>query len=225
MFYNSSHQTYKYPKEFEKFLPVLNEELNYFKDTGKDKIFMLRNRYKNAVYYEDFLIGKVLTSLQNNHLLDNSIVVVTGDHGEEFFENGYFGHTSSFDDYQTKTVFVLHHPKSENHSVERITSHLDLVPTLMESLGCTSPAEDYSQGISLLGKEHHPYITSANWDNAAVIDDEFKIVFSTELYNMGSLEVRRKTDYTLVENQKEIIKQKRNMLYSISKGMSEFYSK
>jgi membrane-anchored protein YejM (alkaline phosphatase superfamily) len=89
---------------------------------------MLRNRYRNAVYFEDALIGKIFHTLREQRLLDKSIVVITGDHGEEFFENGYFGHTSSFDDYQTKTVFVLHHPKTERHIVERITSHLDLVP-------------------------------------------------------------------------------------------------
>jgi len=59
--------------------------------------------------------------------------------------------------------------------------------------------------------------------NAAIIGDEFKIVFPTEIYNMGTLEVRRKTDYTLIENQKEIIKQKRDLFFDIAKTMSEFY--
>jgi membrane-anchored protein YejM (alkaline phosphatase superfamily) len=225
LFYNASHQPYNYPVEFEKFQPVLKEELNYFKNAGRDKIDMLRNRYRNAVYFDDALIGKIFHTLREQRLLDRSIVVITGDHGEEFFENGYFGHTSSFDDYQTKTVFVLHHPKTEHHTVERITSHLDLVPTVMESLGCTSPVENYSQGVSLLGNAKRPYIISANWDNASIIGDEVKIIFSTELYRMGTLEVRRKTDYALVENQKEIIRQKRNILFNVSRGMSEFYSK
>ncbi len=105
IFYDSSHQPYYYPEGFEKFQPVSDHEINYFKDIGKDNIFILKNRYKNAIFYNDYLIGNIIASLKKNNLFDNSIVVITGDHGEEFYENGYFGHTSSFDDYQVKTVF------------------------------------------------------------------------------------------------------------------------
>ena len=223
IFYDSSHQPYYYPEGFEKFQPVSDHEINYFKDIGKDNIFILKNRYKNAIFYNDYLIGNIIASLKKNNLFDNSIVVITGDHGEEFYENGYFGHTSSFDDYQVKTVFVLHYPGVELFSTERITSHLDLVPTLIESLGCISPPEDYSHGFSLLNKTRHTYITSSNWDASAIIDDEYKIIFSTEMYNIRSLEVRRKNDYSLAGNQKDVIKQKKNILLGTALKMSEFY--
>lgn len=223
IFYDSSHQPYYYPEGFEKFQPVSDHEINYFKDIGKDNIFILKNRYKNAIFYNDYLIGNIIASLKKNNLFDNSIVVITGDHGEEFYENGYFGHTSSFDDYQVKTVFVLHYPGVELFSTERITSHSDLVPTLIESLGCISPPEDYSHGFSLLNKTRHTYITSSNWDASAIIDDEYKIIFSTEMYNIRSLEVRRKNDYSLVGNQKDVIKQKKNILLGTALKMSEFY--
>lgn len=223
IFYDSSHQPYRYPKEFEKFSPVSSEEINYFKDAGKEKIFMLRNRYKNAFYYDDNLIGKVITALKENKLLDKSIVLITGDHGEELYENGYFGHTSSFDDYQTKTVFVLHHPEARHKTVSRLTSHIDLVPTLMESIGCVSQPGDYSQGLSLLSDHQHTYVDAANWDTAAIIDNEHKIIFSTELYNISSFEIRSKNDYQLVKNTREIIKQKKNLLLDVVFKMSEFY--
>ena len=226
LFFNASHQPYNYPKEYERFTPVLKEELNYFKDTGRDKIDMLKNRYRNAVYFDDSLLGRIIRTIKGQGLLENSIVVITGDHGEEFFENGFFGHTSTFDDYQTKTVFVMSYPKTEHRSIERITSHADLVPTIMEAMGCTSPLDRYTQGLSLLDSNpKRQYITSTNMDNAAIIDDQFKIVFSTAMYNMGSLELRRKSDYTLVENQKEIFRQKKNIFFDISNDMSAFYLK
>ena len=223
LFYNSSHQPYLYPKEFEKFLPVNKSEINYFKDTDKENISRLKNRYMNAVLYDDFLIGKIISSLKKSGLLDKTIVLITGDHGEEFYENGFLGHTSSFDDYQTKTVFVLHYPGIKNQTINRITSHLDLVPTLMESIGCTSPAGDYSQGISLIGNSGHEYINVANWDNAAVVDNELKIVYSTELYNIGRFEVHRKADYSLIDNAGQLLRQKKGFLLDVLKKMSEFY--
>jgi len=223
VFYNSSHQPFVYPREFEKFRPAGSEEINYFKGLGKDNIGPLRNRYKNAVYYDDYLIGKILSSLKKNGRLDNTIVIICGDHGEEFYENGYFGHTSTFDDYQLKTVFVMRHPGQGPRIVQRITSHLDVVPTLMESIGVTSPSDDYSQGISLLSGKEHAYISVANWDTAALIDKEYKIVFSTELYNLSSFETRKKADYSLVADSKNVLKQRKSMLLDATLKMSEFY--
>lgn len=225
LFYNSSHQTYKYPPEFEKFRPVISrEDLNYFKDIGKDHALQIRNRYKNSVHYEDHLIGRIISALKKERLLDNTVVLITGDHGEEFYENGYFGHTSSFNDYQTKTVFVLHVPGSAPDFITKKTSHVDLVPTLMTLLGCVSPVNDYSQGISLLSDQNHQYVSSASWDTAAVMDDEFEISFSTNLYNIGSFEIHRREDYSVVADSKDVIKHRKQILLDFSQKMSEFYN-
>lgn len=225
LYYNSSHEPFVYPEEFTRFSPVLKGEINYFRDVEKSKVPLLRNMYKNAVYFEDHLLGKVIRSLKGKRLLDNTIVVITGDHGEEFFENGFWGHTSSFDDYQLKTAFVMHYPGIGHRVVRRISSHHDLVPTLMESLGCVSPAGEYSQGFSLLREEHHAYITAANWDTAVMIDKEVKIVYSTEMYNMGSFTVHRKDDYSVITSPSHLLKQKNAQLLDVLVRMSEFYKK
>ncbi|MBI5847778.1 MAG: sulfatase-like hydrolase/transferase [Nitrospirae bacterium] len=225
LYYNSSHEPFAFPDEFTKFRPVLKGEINYFRDVEKSKVPLLKNMYKNAVFYEDHLLGKVIRSLKERRLLDNTIVVITGDHGEEFFENGFWGHTSSFDDYQLKTAFVMHYPGISHRVVRRISSHHDLVPTLMESLGCVSPPGEYSQGISLLREEPHSYITAANWDTAVMIDHELKIVYSTEMYNMGSFTVHKKEDYAVISAPGQLLKQKNAQLRDVLVRMSEFYKK
>ena len=225
LYYNSSHEPFTYPDDFTRFQPVIKGEINYFKDIEKGKVPLLKNMYKNSVFYEDHLIGKVIASLKENRLLDNTIVVITGDHGEEFFENGTWGHTSSFNDYQLKTAFVMHYPGAGHRIIQRITSHLDLVPTLMESLGCVSPPDEYSQGFSLPGEKEHPYITAANWDTAAIIDNELKIVYSTELYNIGSFKVHKKSDYALIQDPGQLLKEKNGLLLDVLVKMSEFYKK
>ena len=181
------------------------------------------HRYKNSLFYTDYLIGKILSSLKQNNLLEHTVVIITGDHGEEFYENSYLGHTSSFDDYQTKNLFVAHFPGYGHRLVERLTSHQDLVPTLMESLGCISPTDYYAQGLSLLGNQEHPYVTSANWDTAALIDEKYKVVFSTELYNVNLFEVHNRKDYALLKNPKDAIKEEKQHLLDNFLKMSEFY--
>jgi len=225
LFFNSSHQSYKYPPAFAKFLPVVERgEVNYFSDTeDREKIAMIKNRYKNAVYYTDSLIGKIVASLEAKGLMDRTVLLITGDHGDEFYENGYFGHTSAFGDYQVRTVFVLHVPGEPARTVDRLTSHMDVVPTLMELMGAVTPVESYSQGLSLLGSRKHDYVSSANWDTAAMIDDQVKIVYSTELYNIDKFEVRNKKDYALVPNARETVRQKKKALMDTFRQMSEFY--
>ncbi|MCX7793364.1 MAG: sulfatase-like hydrolase/transferase [Thermodesulfovibrionales bacterium] len=223
MFFDSSHQPYLYPEEFEKFQPVVEDNyINYFRDVSKDRVHLIRNRYKNAIHYEDHLIGRIISGLKEKRLLKNTIVVITGDHGEEFYENGYLGHTSAFNDYQNKVVFVLWHPEAEPAIRENLTSHLDIVPTIMRSLGCLNPYEDYSQGISLLEKSTRPFVITANWDTAALIDEEYRIIFSTESHR-GIFEVRTGNSYSIIKNADRIIRERLSILRTALQMLSEFY--
>jgi membrane-anchored protein YejM (alkaline phosphatase superfamily) len=222
MFFNSSHQPYSYPDGFAKFRPVSGAEINYTKEINASNVGPVKNRYKNALYYDDSLFGRIFDSLREKNLLKNTIVIITGDHGEEFYERGYFGHTSSFDDYETKVVFVMHMPGVKAMEVDKLTSHLDFVPTIMKELGYSNPPSDYSQGIPLLDAEKHSYVFSAGWDRICMIDKDIKIVFSTESY-MTYLDVLQAGTYKPFPDPEKILKEKRNKTSDVLRKMSEFY--
>ena len=110
----------------------------------------LHNTYKNCVLQADRSAGRILTSLAEHQELDRTVVVVTGDHGEEFGENGFWGHTSNFSPAQVEVPFYIEGPGIEPGVETRPTSHLDLSGSLLELLGA-DPAQrrDYSLGESL----------------------------------------------------------------------------
>jgi hypothetical protein len=224
LIYNASHQMYKYPPEFEKFRPVVPKELDYFKDVTPENVPKVRNRYKNSLYYDDYLIKGVIEALRKKGLLEHTIVVITGDHGEEFMENGFLGHNSSFNDYQTKTPFVMSYPGQQPRVVTRLTSHTDLVPTLMVSLGCTSPVEQYAQGVSLLDSDGsgRRYISAASWDKAALINEEFVFSFTTELYNLSAIRANRRGDFAHAEIDETQRRDMRAQLLDFAGKMAEF---
>jgi len=222
MFFNSSHQPYVYPSEFEKFTPVSAGQINYVKGTDNANMAPVMNRYKNSLYFNDSLFGKLFEALGKNNLLQNSIVVITGDHGEAFGEQGDFGHTGSFDDPVAKVVFVMHMPGVGNAEVDRITSHHDFVPTVMKALGFENPVSDYSQGSSLFDRDSHPYVFSAGWDRLCMIDDKVKIVFSTETYR-NLMEVHNTNDYKPVPDPGAVLTEKRKQMADVLRKMSEFY--
>src|SRR5262249_31334256 len=51
-----------------------------------------RDAYDDSIAYLDHQIGMLLNTLQERGWLDNTMVIVTGDHGEAFGEHGYFTH-------------------------------------------------------------------------------------------------------------------------------------
>ena len=90
MHLNSTHHDYYYPKEFEKFLPVIKLGFDIFSFSNKKKKqAMLLNRYKNSILFIDDLINKII-DIANMNKNRKSIVVIYGDHGEEFGEKGKF---------------------------------------------------------------------------------------------------------------------------------------
>jgi Sulfatase len=66
--------------------------------------------YWNAIAYNDRLIGALLERLRRLGVLDNSIVVVTADHGESLFDDGFLGHGHMLNDQQTRIPFILSAP-------------------------------------------------------------------------------------------------------------------
>jgi membrane-anchored protein YejM (alkaline phosphatase superfamily) len=126
-------------------------------------------------------------------------VVITGDHGEEFMEQGHWGHNSAFSEAQIRVPLVLHVPGRAAGVVDRLTSHLDLPATLLGALGASSPASDYSLGQSLLGDTKRSDALVSDWNHVAYVDAEGKFVFPTTAAGFGQREVRDRQDVALAE--------------------------
>ena len=66
--------------------------------------------YWNAIAYNDRLIGALIGRLRRLGVLENSIVVVTADHGESLFDDGFLGHGHMLNEQQTRIPFILSAP-------------------------------------------------------------------------------------------------------------------
>jgi hypothetical protein len=70
----------------------------------------LQQTYWNAVHYSDQQLGKLVSRLKQDGLWDNSVVVITGDHGEDLFEEGFLGHGHNINIRQNGTFLVTNRP-------------------------------------------------------------------------------------------------------------------
>ncbi len=179
LFLTSSHASYTYPPAYAHFTPLPVVEGGYALDRQADAT-PYKNDYFNSLYYTDALIGKVLAAAAQQGRLKNTWVIITGDHAEEFNENGlgYWGHGSNFSRWQTQTPMIIRAPDQVAGKVEkRLSLHQDVVPTLMrEVLGCTSAESAYSNGVNLFhlpekrGTVMSSYMSSAYLVDGTVIE-------------------------------------------------------
>lgn len=177
MFFESTHANYSFPAETVLAEPYLND-LNYLTADFAADIGKIKNRYINAAHHVDQQIGRVVDHLREKSLLDNTIVIVLGDHGEEFMERSRWGHSAEFNRFQTSTPAVVYVPGAKPRVVTGITSHLDIPATLLPLLGVRNPPSDYSVGQSLLDPAYRrDYAVAGDWNRIAYIGNELKISF------------------------------------------------
>jgi uncharacterized protein len=187
-FYDASHSSYIYPPEHEVFTPVqLEQSIDFIEIAGHSTVENLRplaNRYRNALHYVDAQVARVLSELERRGLLDRTMVFITGDHGQEFGELGYYGHNGSFNRYQTQTAFVAHIPGLAPGPIERFTSHIDVVPTILANLGVSAPISDYAQGQRLDRPSDRDHVVTVGWDSLGLIDSDVIMIRGTDTYNL-----------------------------------------
>lgn len=173
MFFNSTHYLYYYPEEFEKFTPTEKPSLVDFK-AGKDPEPYL-NRYRNSVYFVDDLIGQLIDKLKASGQYENTILIITSDHAEEFGDTSptRFGHGSNFTYHQTQVPLVIRWPGKEARSFEHRTASIDVSATLIdELLNCDQPISNYSNGESLFDEVSRDVQVMASYYNYAFVTKE-----------------------------------------------------
>ncbi len=109
-------------------------------------------RYVNAIHYQDFLVGKLIDYLNRTNKLQNTIIIITGDHGAVFnFLKQEDTKASPYiiDKDTVKVPFYIYQPliKSINIPSDIIGSHIDILPTILDMLGIET--EERVQGRSI----------------------------------------------------------------------------
>jgi phosphoglycerol transferase MdoB-like AlkP superfamily enzyme len=108
-------------------------------------------QYQNQLLYLDWVIASILNELKNAGLLDNTLVVITDDHGEMLGENGGpIGHGWAVTPELANIPLIIMDPdKPGYHINDTVGSQVDLLPTLFDLLGIPMPKGQLYQGASL----------------------------------------------------------------------------
>lgn len=186
---DAAHQPYSSPPGGP-FQPAA-EQLDYMELANDDSAALVdrvKNRYQNALHFTDGIAAGMIEALRASGELENTLVIVTGDHGDEFQENGFWGHTSNFTDEQVKVPFLLFGPGVEPGVERSPTSHLDIPPTILERLGASTEVRSkWCLGGNLFEPSADRRPVVSGWSHVGVLSPEG--IFRVRMGGHGSLDI------------------------------------
>lgn len=133
-----------------------------------------KKAYEFAVKSADNTVAGIINELKETHLLTNTIVIITSNHGSEFNETNTnsWGANSNYSRYQLQVPMVIHWPGKLAGDFTHSTSHLDLSVTLLQDmLGVSSNPYDYSSGRNLFDESRRRWILAGDTRELALITD------------------------------------------------------
>lgn len=172
------------------YLDVVN---NDSVDLETEQIEILKQNYEASLEYTASQIRRVIKQLKISGLFEESLVIITGDHGEEFFERKFWGHSSLYD-ANIRPGMIIKLPNSSEINVRDQVDLIDIFPTIAQLVEGKTP--EACQGIPLQEDRSGPRITERHGSehyNVAVESGGAKGIFTYE-YQFPGCPTQRQLD-------------------------------
>ena len=168
------------------------ERLTYLSSYNEEDVYTGRARlrpedkaaiielYDGEIAYTDVYFGQLLDTFDALGLRENSVVILSADHGDEFWEHGGYQHGHSLYDELIRIPLIVRGPGVLSQPGRRITAdvqHVDLLPTLAEIAGANVPPEARGRSwLPLVSDDAAVHDTTYNFAEALFLDEEQKAV-------------------------------------------------
>lgn len=113
----------------------------------EDKQRELIHGYYACISYTDAQIGKVIDALKKKGMLENTIIVLWGDHGWHLGDHGLWNKHTNFE-HATHVPMIIIDPSSKHREVNHPVEFLDIYPTLCELNGLPIPSHTDGQSLA-----------------------------------------------------------------------------
>ena len=168
-------------------------------DFGKDN----RGRYDSEIYHTDSHIGRLLDFAKTQSWWEDTVVIISADHGEAFGEHGMYKHAFELWDVLTHVPLVIWGPGIQAQRIDERRSHLDIAPTIVDLMTAGKVSESSFVGQSLWAElsgekaaiSHEPIALDLPEDHnnsprKAVLNGDYKIIQfgrgqNFQLYNLS----------------------------------------
>ncbi len=109
----------------------------FWQETTEEEIAYIRAQYKGRVTMVDKWLGEIFAAIERNNLWENTMVILTSDHGHELGEKGRFGKFYPHYDLNSQLPLIIYHPELSKggERIEAFSQTTDLYSTILDGLG------------------------------------------------------------------------------------------
>ena len=155
----------------------------------EDDLTFLSNLYDDEILHFDRQFELFLAEIRERRLDENTLLIITSDHGEALLENGEFAHCRdiAYNSVLRTPLMIALPSGAERHATGRRTSlaqNLDLVPTILDYIGLSSehPFEGRSLRPSIEADQPvHEYLFASQGVMRVITDGRHKLIYDLEL--------------------------------------------
>lgn len=148
--YFDPHDPYRVHPGIYESLETQARDLNRRPSTKREKKVLA---YDNEIAYMDGHLGRLLRTLRGTGLLEESVVLIFSDHGENLGEHDYWGHGRKVYEQNLHIPLILHAPQwfKEGKRLKQSVTLMDILPTLFSLMGVPLPSGQGMEGRDLSG--------------------------------------------------------------------------
>lgn len=132
--------------------------------------------YDSAIHHGDRAIGVLLDTLERMHLMDDTVILLTSDHGEEFFEHGNCDHVRFLYEESVHVPYMVYFPKADPRRLSgQIPASISVARTLLDIVGIDHAMPGVSLAPVIQGRSRgFPVVYSEAESTAGVLGSRGK---------------------------------------------------
>jgi membrane-anchored protein YejM (alkaline phosphatase superfamily) len=178
VYYFGTHWPYWHTSRFTRFQPEVPFDFDYSTwDLGIHRVD-ITNRYRNSLDELNDWLQHFLQFVD----LQNTVLVIVGDHGEELLEEGRLTHSGGLWERAIRTPLLIHTPSSTATQVSSVTSHANILPAVAAAVGVLGNSSDAvstvsaDEGFAIAGHSNYTS-TPSEW---VFVRGPYKVLFGLD---------------------------------------------
>ena len=167
---------------------------------AQDEKGKLINTYDGRIAYVDQQVRRIWQTLEKLGIADQTLVIVTADHGEELYDHGGIGHCTTLYEELIRVPLIVVHPSGEGRRIHTQVRLIDLPPTILDFLGLPVPA--HMRGNSLASvltdagqlPPPAPALSYTTRGRKSLKTEEGRTLWEQKVWNQGIVQESLRTD-------------------------------
>jgi len=209
--FREPHVPYSIPKNFEfnfwegqiptnKLQELRSVNCTDFTQRPTEEINFIISQYDTLLRYIDSKVAELIKFIDENKLLEKTVIVVLSDHGQSFWQHGIHTHSLQLYDETIKIPMIFYLPhilQAKNKKINNLFEMIDLMPTLLELFNLKSekdlPGKSFVSCMFLQNCPDKEFVISRNESMSATLfsirNHQYKLIASKnkkqfELYDL-----------------------------------------